>query len=754
MPPPMTGLVAWFKGDADLTNDGVTVSAWADQSGNGNDLSVPGGLDEPEYSAGGIDGIPAVKYTAADQTLDRAGTNLVPGGSDRSLFIVCRPADSAGGSLFTFRTGTKDWVAYLFSLSGNQYVWSDGIAELHVVTPVDYTGQELLVEHEQSAQTLAVAINAADIPISGTATTTIEDGATGFTVGNRAVASYFQKFSGEIAEVLVYDHALTVLEKHNVRLYLAGRYPSLGLSFASADRLLAATPLGGPIGEARRRVHVTFAQGAVPAEPVDDTAFDVDAWSLVPDVDSDQPRYTPTIIEAVADDDRLGVTLVADQELTPGIVYSATCRDVTGIANDGIDNVAAFEALRIVSAPASRSFRLLDWLPPINASEDSNEDEARFVGSLQEVGDLLFDYVDRWVEIFDADLAPERFLDLLLADLGNPFIFPEALSITEKRKLCQLLVQIYKLKGTIPGIQAAILFFLGLQSEFIAYDGLGSLLGDALSVGDAELGQSAGNSPTQFFLGAGGPYQFIAKLGTTSPEAGALATALEVDRALRIIRIMKPVGFELLDILAGLIQSGARHSRRNAIRDNGGGSIDLIMERISDSDEHVFFVSNQPGVQQFNTQAELAASVSGSTAVVAAYDASAGDLYFNGVGKNNGDDTRGLLFNEVTNALTKPVVTATSGPRKITLTWATVAGATSYRIYRSTATFTSPTVADNADAPIEVSGDLAEYVDRLESGTTRFYRVTPVIAHNTSAFARLAFDAEGFFSDEDSATAA
>jgi phage tail-like protein len=521
----------------------------------------------------------------------------------------------------------------------------------------------------------------------------------------------------------------------------------------AADRLLSASPLVGVIGEARARVHVVFANVATPAAPADDTAFAVAAWALVPDPDSDLPRYTPTVVEVIADADSKGATIVADQELTPGITYSATCTGVTGITDDGIENVAAFIALRIASAPASRSFRFLDMLPPINEDEDAGRDEARFIGSLQEASDLLFDYTDRWVEIFDADLAPENFLDLILADLGNPFLFPDALSVTEKRKLCQLLVQIYKLKGSIPGMQAAILFFLGLQSEFIAYDGLGSLLGDLLSVGDPELGQAAGNSPNQFFLGAGGPYQFIAKLGTLTPEAGSPATALQVDRALRIIRIMKPVGFELLDILAGFIQSGARHSKRNCIEKTAFvGIVNLFMEAIENSDTHVFFVSTQPGVQQFNTQNELAAITAGGVASTSGYDTLGVDLYFNGVGKNIGDDTRGLLFNELTNALAKPVLVATAGDRKITLTWGAVAGATSYRIYRSTTAVSRPTEADNADTPIEVSGDLTEYVDRLESGTLRYYQITPVKGFNDTANARLAFDAEGFFSDPQSAT--
>ncbi len=157
-------------------------------------------------------------------------------------------------------------------------------------------------------------------------------------------------------------------------------------------------------------------------------------------------------------------------------------------------------------------------------------------------------------------------------------------------------------------------------------------------------------------------------------------------------------------------------------------------------------------VELLNADTQVAATPSGGVAVASAYTPG-GVRYWNGVGNNTGDNTIGLLSNEVTNALTKPVLAVAAGVRKLTLTWAAVTGATSYRIYRSVATFTSPTLADNADAPIEVSGDLTSYEDPMESAAARFYRITPVIgANDVGAFAQ-AFDSEGFFSDEQTGTA-
>jgi hypothetical protein len=47
--------------------------------------------------------------------------------------------------------------------------------------------------------------------------------------------------------------------------------------------------------------------------------------------------------------------------------------------------------------------------------------------------DLLLADVDRWPDVFDLERAPEPFVDLILADLGNPF--PFELDAMGKRRL-------------------------------------------------------------------------------------------------------------------------------------------------------------------------------------------------------------------------------------------------------------------------------------------------------------------------------
>jgi hypothetical protein len=88
--------------------------------------------------------------------------------------------------------------------------------------------------------------------------------------------------------------------------------------------------------------------------------------------------------------------------------------------------------------------------------------------------------------VIDPDLAAELFLDLMLLDLGNPFPFD--LSLVDKRRLLNVLVAIYREKGTAVGIKNAIRFFLGLEVDVIAYSGEALVLGESLLGEDWVLG--------------------------------------------------------------------------------------------------------------------------------------------------------------------------------------------------------------------------------------------------------------------------
>jgi phage tail-like protein len=185
------------------------------------------------------------------------------------------------------------------------------------------------------------------------------------------------------------------------------------------------------------------------------------------------------------------VDLVTDVPLTPGASYRV---DVNGVA-DALgtpiapgDVSAGFTGF-VPPRPANRAFDLYRFLPEINRREDETGDLRRFLACLQEVTDLVLVDIDRFPDILDPDLAPEPFLDLMLGELGNPFAFD--LSEVDKRRLLNVLVAMYREKGTARGITNAIRFFLGLEVQVTTYAGEALTLGESLLGEDWVLGPSS-----------------------------------------------------------------------------------------------------------------------------------------------------------------------------------------------------------------------------------------------------------------------
>jgi phage tail-like protein len=234
-------------------------------------------------------------------------------------------------------------------------------------------------------------------------------------------------------------------------------------------------------------------------------------------------------VEAVTDS---AIDVLTDIEATPGAAYRVTVEDVA----DPFGNVVAapFEAADFVgfvpARPAGRRFDLYQLLPAMNRREDETGDLRRFLACLQEVTDLLVHDVDRFTDILDPDLAPEPFLDAMLFDLGNTFPFD--LFASDKRRLLNVLVAIYREKGTAVGIKNAIRFFLGFEVDIIAYSG------EALVLGESLLGEN-------WILGPAGSFAAYS-FEVVVPRA----LAIEERRRLRaIVDYMKPAHTHLARVV-------------------------------------------------------------------------------------------------------------------------------------------------------------------------------------------------------------
>lgn len=235
-----------------------------------------------------------------------------------------------------------------------------------------------------------------------------------------------------------------------------------------------------------------------------------------------KPAATPAVI-AVERVSETVVMLTTAFELTFGAQYMLVVSGISDEFDNAFlppDNVVPFTGW-LPPFPPGRQFLLHRFVPAFVLGQDMTDELRLFLGCLQDTTNLLLHLIDKWAEILDPDLASEAFLDQMLVDLGNPFVFD--LSVDSKRKLIKVLVRIYQLKGTIPGIVDVVRFFVGVEVSVEVFNGLGWQLGvDKLS------DSSHVASPNPAIVGAGGRARYSFRVRTdeilTDEQRSQIAT--------------------------------------------------------------------------------------------------------------------------------------------------------------------------------------------------------------------------------------
>jgi len=187
-------------------------------------------------------------------------------------------------------------------------------------------------------------------------------------------------------------------------------------------------------------------------------------------------NVVPVSVAAV---DASTVDVTVDVEMTFGAPYRITIGNVADLEGNPFvapANYVDFIAF-IPDFPAGRRFRLIEFIPLINREEDVSGELHLTIAIFQEVTNLILCEIDEWTNIIDPDLAPEAFVDAMLADMGNPFGRFD-LEEVDKRRLLRNLISFYQLKGTERGIINAIRFFLGIEVAIDIFNGEGWELTD------------------------------------------------------------------------------------------------------------------------------------------------------------------------------------------------------------------------------------------------------------------------------------
>lgn len=239
---------------------------------------------------------------------------------------------------------------------------------------------------------------------------------------------------------------------------------ALSTSYAWQTEDTIAPAVVEAVGIARQRVRVRFDEQVLMTEG---SALAVGHYTIA--LVSGAPAV-PLEVVSVARESATAVVLGLDIAQTPRAIYRVTVTGVTDLLGNEVDSIANTGLFTgfAPAVPVGRDISLFRMLPETTQAEDSTGEHELFLGVMQEVADLIFGLMDEWTQILDYTVAPEPVVDLILADLGNPFAFLP-FSLVQKRKLCGLLLDLYRTKGTGPGIVEACNVLLGVTVAIQVY---------------------------------------------------------------------------------------------------------------------------------------------------------------------------------------------------------------------------------------------------------------------------------------------
>lgn len=246
----MTTPVVWLKADAAVYNDagitlatnGQTVQQWNDQTCNGYNVNQSNSGWRPTWDQFAFNGKPAIMFdkNLGTKFLENITDNPVAAGAERTIFIVAKSqCGYNGGTLFTQRKTAPYAAFYLYNLGADPItLYSDGVNGASNASTTVNTNTNNLLSYSPFVATYKVPtnngllqfyVNGDQQTVSQSAGVTNESGTNGFTLATWDNLNDPLPWGGWIAEVMVYNKALTDGERQSVEAYLMDKYATTGL---------------------------------------------------------------------------------------------------------------------------------------------------------------------------------------------------------------------------------------------------------------------------------------------------------------------------------------------------------------------------------------------------------------------------------------------------------------------------------------------------------------------------------------------
>lgn len=223
LPTQIAGLQAWYRADLGITI-GTGVSAWADQSGNGDanrNLTQATGANQPTRNAADASygGKPTLSFNGTTMSMASGAWSVAPPETAATVFIVGNNDNGAVQEVFLDSISAARYVIDNASTAGDlRYLLTSGV----IATGLSLNNPSVMWFKILAGSVASAAyVNALTAKVTGSPGGA--SGATGITIG-AAFGGASAFLNGKIAELIIYNSDIGSSGQAIVANYLGARY--------------------------------------------------------------------------------------------------------------------------------------------------------------------------------------------------------------------------------------------------------------------------------------------------------------------------------------------------------------------------------------------------------------------------------------------------------------------------------------------------------------------------------------------------
>jgi hypothetical protein len=224
LPNRLQGLSLWLKADAGVTLSGSDVTAWADQSENGNNATAAAAYRPTFVSTDAqFNNKPSILFNGDGNSFVIPSINFDIN-ANNSIFVAFRVSD---GTIGTFLTQGGEGN-YFLGMTNSALNISNSNVVVIILAGVVSNGEKYIVSATNNNHSFTLYQNGSQVG-NTTFYNGFDGGGTKMLIGgdttpvnNGQADSYF--LNGKIAEIIVYDTAVTTSERQQVEAYLNAKY--------------------------------------------------------------------------------------------------------------------------------------------------------------------------------------------------------------------------------------------------------------------------------------------------------------------------------------------------------------------------------------------------------------------------------------------------------------------------------------------------------------------------------------------------